>query len=265
MRVVLLAAWLLLFAAAPAHATTETASRGAVSATLTFKADDFRDLHLKIVRAGKLLYDAAPSDPMCNDGCYPGRLHDDVASVHVRDLDGDGEPEVLVDLYTGGAHCCFLARVYSFDGSGYGEATQAFGNADYRFGDVDRDGSAEFVSSDDRLAYEFAAYAFSVFPIRIWRYSGGAFADVTGRFRARVRKDASAKWREYREAFVRHEFPPRGAAAAWAADEYRLGKRTQTLNTLRRLARRHELPGGPPRSQPKFVAKLDAALRKLGY
>ena len=33
----------------------------------------------------------------------------------VRDLDGDGEPEVLVDLYTGGAHCCFYTVILRFD------------------------------------------------------------------------------------------------------------------------------------------------------
>jgi hypothetical protein len=30
----------------------------------------------------------------------------------VRDLDGDGEPEVLVDFYWGGVHCCFYTDVY---------------------------------------------------------------------------------------------------------------------------------------------------------
>jgi hypothetical protein len=183
----------------------------------------------------------------------------------VRDLDADGEPEVIADLYTGGAHCCSLARVYSFDGSAYGETTHGFGNAEYRLGDIDGDRRAEFVSSDDRFAYRFAAYAFSVFPVQIWRYTASGFSDTTDRFPARIRADAARAWRVYRQAYRRREFPPRGAAAAWAADEYRLGKRASALRTLRKLARRHELPGGPPRSQARFVRVLDAALRRLGY
>jgi hypothetical protein len=267
MRLVATAALVLaLSAAAPARAETQTASLGAVTATLSFRSDEgvYRDLRLRISRSGRLLYDAAPADMTCNDGCFPGRLADG-RSVHVRDLDQDGEPEVIADLYSGGAHCCWLARVYSFDGSAYRETTHGFGNAAYRLGDIDGDRRAEIVSSDDRLAYRFAAYAFSVFPVQIWSYADGSFSDTTDRFRARVRADAARTWRVYREAYRRREFPPRGAAAAWAADEYRLGKRASALRTLRKLANRGELPGGPPRSQARFVQVLDAALRRLGY
>jgi hypothetical protein len=267
MRLVSTAALVLaLVTAAPARAETQTASRGTVTATLSFRSDDgvYRDLRLTIARSGRLLYDAAPADPSCNDGCWPGRLADG-RSIHVRDLDGDGEPEVIADLYTGGAHCCSLARVYAFDGSGYGETTHNFGNAAYRAGDIGGDRRAEFVSSDDRLAYRFTAYAFSVFPVQIWSFANGRFSDVTNRFRSRVRADAARAWRLYREAYRRREYPPRGAAAAWAADEYRLDRRASALHRLRTLARRGELPGGPPRSQARFVGVLDAALRRLGY
>jgi hypothetical protein len=258
---------LALSIAAPAHAETQTASLGAVTATLSFKADvdgTYSDIRLKIARDGQVLYDAAPADPSCNLGCRPAR-RTDARSVHVRDLDADGEPEVLADLYSGGAHCCSLARVYAFDGAAYRETTHDFGNAGYRLGDIDGDRRAELVSSDDRLAYAFTAYAFSVFPVQIWGYADGGFADITDRFPSRVRADAARAWRVYRAAYTGEEFPPRGAAAAWAADEYRLGKRASALRTLRRLARRGELPGGPPRSQARFVDQLDAALRKLGY
>ena len=267
MRLVSAAALLLALATAtPARADTQTASLGAVKATLSFRSDDgaYRDLRLTIVRSGRVLYDAAPEDKSCNDVCFPGRLAGG-RSVHVRDLDADGEPEVIADLYTGGAHCCSLARVYRFDGGAYRETTHDFGNALYRLGDIDGDRRAEFVSSDDRLAYEFTAYAFSVFPVQIWSYADGGFSDATNRFPARVRADASRAWRVYREAYRRREFPPRGAAAAWAADEYRLGKRASALRRLRTLARRGELPGGPPRSQARFVRVLDAALLRLGY
>src|SRR5262245_46897289 len=32
-------------------------------------------------------------------------------SARVRDLDADGEPEVFLDTYTGGAHCCSVTHV----------------------------------------------------------------------------------------------------------------------------------------------------------
>ena len=35
--------------------------------------------------------------------------------LNVMDLNGDGEPEILLDLFTGGAHCCSYSRIYQFD------------------------------------------------------------------------------------------------------------------------------------------------------
>jgi hypothetical protein len=40
-------------------------------------------------------------------------------SVVARDLDGDGEPEVVLGLYTGGAHCCYYAEVYRYAKGSY--------------------------------------------------------------------------------------------------------------------------------------------------
>jgi hypothetical protein len=34
-------------------------------------------------------------------------------------VDADGEPEVVTDLYTGGAHCCDISRILRWDGARY--------------------------------------------------------------------------------------------------------------------------------------------------
>ena len=44
---------------------------------------------------------------------WPGGVVDD-SSVDVRDLDGDGEPEVLVKLYSGGANCCLSSLIFRY-------------------------------------------------------------------------------------------------------------------------------------------------------
>src|SRR5437764_8897950 len=115
-RLLILASAALALALAPtAWATTETASSGAVTASFSYtKKSDFsyEGLHLKVVRAGRTALDAA-APPSCVGGVcgfWPagvGRTR----SVHVLDLDGDGEPEVVLDLYSGGAHCCVSAEV----------------------------------------------------------------------------------------------------------------------------------------------------------
>ena len=167
-----------------------------------------------------------------------------------------------MDLFSGGAHCCFFESVYSFTGVGYRALVHNFADPGYRLVDIDNDGVPELVSADARFAYRFTSFASSVFPIRIWSYFQGRINDVTEQHPDRIRSDAARAWRLYFKLLRNRNYEPRGAAAAWAANEYRLGKRK---TTLRRLARRGELPGYPTRRQTRFVTELDGFLRRLGY
>ena len=274
---ILLGAALIFLLFAPAATAEEQVdAHGQVEAVFSFSGSyrdlEFSDMWLQIFRGGQLAWESEPWVSACGDStCWPGGGRDR-DSVRVRDLDGDGEPEVLVDLYSGGAHCCFFARIYSFDGMRYRSFSHGFADAGYRLSDLDGDGAMEFVSGDTRFAYRYAAFAFSWFPVRIWDFDGSSdLVDLTTDFPARVRADARKAWRGYRRA-LRRNYEPRGAIAAWAADRYRLGKRRSALRTLRALARRRELPGTTGtryerdvRSQLRFVRRLDRDLRRLGY
>jgi hypothetical protein len=113
----------------------ENDSSGAVQATLSFdKESDFAytNVRLRIVRDGAAAFDGPVTEPCRECPVSPaGRGEDD--SMRVVDLNGDGEPEVLIDLYTGGAHCCTFALVYGFSpGSGtYERAVNDFLDAGY--------------------------------------------------------------------------------------------------------------------------------------
>ncbi len=241
-----------------------------VTATFSFQPQDepygFTDLRLTITRAGQALYQDAPSAGGCEEpDCFPGG-GSERDSVRVRDLDGDGEPEVLLDIFTGGAHCCLWVRIFSFDGTGYRSIEHDFADPGYRLGDIDDDGTRELVSSDARFAYQYASFAGSWFPLRIWSYDGNGLRDVTSDYPQRIRADARKAWHGYRKALHgANTGEPRGAIAAWAADRFLLGARKRTLSTLRRLARHRLLPGTFPSSQARFVARLDRDLRRLGY
>jgi hypothetical protein len=259
--------------AAPARADQETATGGAVTATFSYTKVgpyQYSGLRLTISRAGQVLFDQAPSGAGCPQGCWPGGAGMK-RSVHVADLSGDHEPEVVLSLYAGGAHCCYLARVYTFTGSGYRELAHDFADPGFRLKDLDGDGVPELESGDARFAYRFTAFASSRFPVQIWALRHGTLRDVTLRHRGRIRADIHGLWRFYKS--VMHDpshgpgdvYEPRGAIAAWAADQYRLGRRHATLRKLHALARRGELPGTPPRSQRAFVSALDRFLRRLGY
>jgi len=168
----------------------------------------------------------------------------------------------VLDLYWGGAHCCFLAEVFNDAGGIYGKAAERnFGDFGYRLKDLDGDRRSEFVGSDFRFDYEFSSFAFSGAPIRVYDWRQGRFRQVTRRFRAAIRADAALWMRRYRRAPRAYE--PQGVLAAWAADEYRLVRRAAALRFIRREIRPGKLSTLPGRRT--FVHHLDRVLRRWGY
>ena len=172
LALVLLATLALAAAPVQAKVMTETASAGGVAATLSYdKTGDFKfkDLRLKIVRQGATLFDDRITDPGTTlvqpAGAGEG------GALKVRDLDADGEPEVVVDLFTGGAHCCLDSLVYRFRAANgtYASLEHNWGNPGYRLVDLGRDGVPEFDSADDRFTDQFGPFAASWPPERILR------------------------------------------------------------------------------------------------
>ena len=233
MRLAVLATCLIACALpAVASAATESASSGPVTATLSYhvgsSGTSFSHLSLRIQRTGAPTFNEAVTSPACGSGCWPGgRFYNPPRdSVAVSDLDGDGSPEVVLELYSGGAHCCTVAQIFRFDPAtaGYTKFEQNFGDPGYRLVDLNGDGRPEFRSADDRFAYAVSSYAGSRLPIQIWRYEGGKLVDVTREFPALIRADARADLRLFRKfAGRRNDDRAAGALAAWAADEYLLG------------------------------------------
>jgi len=265
MRALLLAVVGLLVAAPVAAAETATATSGSVAATLSWTPDagglGATGVRLAVTRAAVPAYDA-PVDP--RGGCKKADCIPRADDFVVRDLDGDGEPEVLADVYTGGAHCCDISRILRWDGTRYVAIDHTWGDRAYRIEDLDADGRSELVTSDDRFAYLYGSYAASAFPVQILALQGAALADVTASFPAVVRGDRAALYRSARKAaFARPVY------AAWAADRYRLGERTATLRSLRRLAARGrlrtDLGSNSRAAQRAWVGRLDRDLRRFGY
>jgi hypothetical protein len=255
--------------APPAMATTETATSGAVSATLSYDhvqdSFEYTNLQLTISRSGTQVFAADPTFGDCDSPfCAPGGFGNR-DSVLIDDLDGDAEPEVIVDLYTGGAHCCFVSHFYRWDGTTYVAADRNFGDPGYRVADLDGDRVKELITADYRFGYAFTAFAFSVMPIRIYDLRAGNWELVTTRFPERIRADARAAWKTFTKISRNEE--PRGAIAAWTADQLMLGHRRYAKRTLNRLARQGRLPsdGFAPKSQRTFVRDLLRFLARRGY
>ena len=254
----------------PALALEERAQQGPTSATLSYDrhGDSFRNVRLAISRGGAVRVNSRLSSICRFCQVWPAGVASK-RSLRVLDLDADGEPEVLVDLFTGGAHCCFYSHVYSYRPAtgGYARATRNWRDPGYRLVDLDGNGRPEFRSADGRFAYAFTSFADSVFPIQIWRFKGTSFSDVTRRFRADIRRDARRRWHQYGR-YRRGRREVRGVLAAYLADKYLLGEQRSGWQQLRLEQRRGRLRarfGERPRSSAGYLRALHRFLRRLGY
>lgn len=267
----MLAVVALLCAAAPgqALAKTETASLGAVTATLSYPSDPVSaDPQLTITRDGQVLYDDRATLEACSEEpCFPegaGELGPDGGSLLVRQLDATPDPEVVLRMYTRGAHCCTVAQVWRLDRAGAAPAFERnFGNRDFDLRDADGDGRDEFWTSDDRFSYRFASFASSGAPVRVFAYEGAALSDVTTSFRSAVAADAGRWWRYYRRA-SHYKRERLGLLAAWAADEYLLGRRQYAASVIRRERRLGNIAKRSWNNKP-FLKDLQGFLNRLGY
>jgi hypothetical protein len=175
---------------------------------------------------------------------------------------GSAAPEAIVDLYTGGAHCCFQSFVLLTNGR---LLFRNWGDPGYRI--ESHAGAIDFVSADDRFAYAFTSFAGSALPVQVWSIdSDGRLADVTASRLDLVRTDAAQTWRGYLQERGKPDSDIRGVIAGWCADEYRLGREAACKAELAAALKRGFLDGptGWPRNAA-FVSALDRSLGRWGY
>lgn len=255
-RLLALTAALLAVVCAPASAEVIEAGDANVSASLSFETVvegiEYRDLTLTVRRDGAPVVEK----PLSVRGC--GRPYCKPVGVAVRDLDADGEPEVLVDVFTGGLHCCYVTQLMTWSDGAYRERFHDWLDFGYELDDLDGDARPEFRSADARFRYEFASFAGSAFPVQIWQVDGGAFVDVTAGHADLIRKDAARWLRIYRGRRGKRGHEWQGVLAAWAADMERLGKR-RTVDREMKLAMRR---GWVDR---RYLRALDRFLVATGY
>jgi hypothetical protein len=101
------------------------------------------------------------------------------------DINGDGYPDVVVETYSGGAHCCFGTQVYSLRPDGATLILQKpESNTGGYFEDLDADGISELVTYEDSFAYQYCPYAAGVSAKVIMAYDPGQdrFVPASPRF-----------------------------------------------------------------------------------
>lgn len=263
---------------------TERVESGEVVAELSYVLrkrryyDEYRSRRIKIARGGQVLVDEPlPRPPRCDVRCSRFIRPVDLfgrGSIWVRDLDGDAELEVAVDLWTGGASCCVFSVVYGFRSvvGDYRRDSQLWGTG-YRLRRLGRGDGLQFWGFDERFKYAFACGACAPLPVRVWRYQAGRIAVATREFPAVVGRDARRAYRRYLRV-RRHPNPlfrgtTRAVLAVWVADQCSLGRCQRGWRTVRRAYRRGELgrhyrgDSGP--FGREYIRKLKRMLRRYGY
>jgi hypothetical protein len=205
-----------------------------VQARLSYTKWTWKDVHFQILRDGAIVLDTeVPPWSQTTGGVGPGGLPS--KSVTIRDLDGDGVPEVSLLLYWGGAHCCYWSRIYRYDSATdrYKAALHFWTDFAPVLRDLDHDGTPEFVSADGRFEALPPCYACIAYPVQIWKYQRGTFADVTRRFPSVIKADATKALRRFTEEST----DKRGYAAGWAADQALLARPVLDRIGLRNFCR----------------------------
>lgn len=77
-----------------------------------------------------------------------------------KDITGEGNPDLILESYSGGAHCCFQHYLFDLGDeklSTYLETQPS--NCPGEFKDFENDASYEFVTCDDLFAYTYCSFA----------------------------------------------------------------------------------------------------------
>jgi hypothetical protein len=243
-------------AAADVNAGSETAIGGPVSATLTWEAGEGpRNMRLAITRNGVTGLDRAIPQT-CGEQC--SRYSNDADTFAVRDLDGDGENEVVLRVNSS-EPCCFALGIFDYQpASGTYREFARVSESSVDIADLNRDGRPDLKTADSRIDGG---------PVRILEYSradtGVKLDDVTRHFPGQIREDA----RFAKSLFASGRRPDpesaRSYVSEYVADEFLLGRGKAGLKELDKQSARGVL--GKPKEAKAFRRSLLRKLDRFGY
>ncbi|AFY81718.1 hypothetical protein [Oscillatoria acuminata] len=144
-----------------------------------------------------------------------------LGKIWLQDLTGDDNAEVIVETYSGGAHCCTIHEVYTWTGEEFEEINFGYrdGNGG-EFQDLDNDEVFEYLTFDGAFLYAFSSYAGSFPPSQILRIGNNGLEDVTREYPERLRGTA---WQMY-QSIQSRDYELNGILAGYVAQKMLLGE-----------------------------------------
>lgn len=161
-------------------------------------------------------------------------------------------PGVMIEGFSGGAHCCEAPVIYLFNrrDNHYVSAVDmsptnykdhlAF---DHNRGFVPMVVGKQVLlrSGDDQFSYAFDCYACSAPPIVLDAVGPNGLVDVTLQHPSLVAADARSLWKSAQQAAVLNGAGSFGILPAWVADECALGRGVTAWSTIEHLTKDGEL------------------------
>ncbi len=95
--------------------------------------------------------------------------------VKAKDINGNNIPDLVVENFSGGAHCCYEFWIYEL-GKDFSKLLELSGDAEPKLVDLDNDGIYEIKHSTSLFAYWHACYACSFLPEYILSYKNGHYS-----------------------------------------------------------------------------------------
>ena len=252
----------------PIQAETLTQQSGEIRAELSYQSGEIcidSPIQLQISRRQQVVFNETIQ---ISEAC---RLHSPSETPFtIQDLDQNGEPELILDFYSGGAHCCFFSLVYRYDSDSnqYQMTRHEWYNFPYELKDQNQDNQPEFHSLDNRFAYQFAPFATSGFPLQIWQYNQGEFKDVTRQYPDLVYDDAYYWWQNFSEAQTscrRNQACGEGFLAAYVAAKALLGQEQDAWARVRQTYRGNGCTISECVGREAFFGQVQSFLRETGY
>jgi hypothetical protein len=179
---------------------------------------------------------------------------------------------VLVDLYSGGANCCWYSISYRFDetlNKYISKVLRPGLSFPYTLADIDKDGFPEFKSLDYRFAYKYGSNADTPRPLRIFNWDAGKLVDVTLRFKKLAAEDAAEYYKGYLHYRKIKDVNVRGVLAAYLASSYNAGNGRVAWRRVVAAYRRGDVDrkfaGDAGPHGKAYLVSLRRFLKKLGY
>ena len=158
-----------------------------------------------------------------------------VLSANIVWLDRtSSKPQIVITTFTGGAHCCAKTVLIGKTPANIWQSVKAedLDGGGYGLEDVDGDGNAELINSDNHFLYAFSSYAESFAPIRISKFVSGGLSDVTDRPAVQHRLNQHADELEYSARRQPDLWHSNGFLAGWVASKILVGQGDQAWSRM---------------------------------